>query len=125
MKTLLWLAVGAALVLALPVRGDAQGVNVAGEWAMTVNTDNGAISATLVLKQDGEKITGSIKGDAGEMPLEGTIKEQTLTFGFTYPAPDGNALPVTMTAKVEGDTLKGTFDAGGMMAGEWTATKKS
>jgi hypothetical protein len=33
-------------------------------------------------------------------------------------------MTVTMTGTVDGTSIKGTFDAGGMMTGEWTATKK-
>jgi len=115
----------AGLLLALPSRALAQAAGVDGEWAMTVNTDQGPISAVLVVKADGEKVTGAVKGEQGDLPLEGTFKEKTLSFSFLYPAPDGSSLTVTMTGTVEGDTINGTFDAGGMASGSWTAKKKT
>lgn len=123
MRRLLVLMLTGLAVTALAARPIAQGVNVSGEWAMTVNTDNGPIAATLVFTQDGDKITGSVKGEQGELTLEGSVKEKTVSFSFLYPTPDGNALSVTMTGAVEGDTIKGTYDAGGVASGDWTATK--
>lgn len=124
MKTLMLLTCVVVLVLALPARSHAQSLDVSGEWTMAVNTDNGQVAATLVLKQDGEKVTGSIRSEMGEQTLEGTMKEKTLSFVFVFPAPDGSNMTVTMTGAVDGTSIKGTYDAGGMMAGEWTATKK-
>lgn len=124
MKRLLGLVLAAVLLVGLPARPAAQGIDVSGEWAITVNTDGGPIPATLVLKQDGEKVTGSIKSEQGELPLEGTMKDKTLSFAFAYPAPDGNTLTITMTGTIEGDTIKGTADFGGMGSGDWSATKK-
>lgn len=124
MKKLVLLLCAVALVLALPARSSAQALDVSGEWAMSVNTDNGQIPATLVLKQEGEKITGSIRSDMGESVIEGTMKEKTLSFAFNFSTPDGSSMVVTMTGTVDGTSIKGTFDAGGMMTGEWNATKK-
>ena len=124
MKTLVLLLGTVSLVLSLPVPSHAQALDVSGEWAVSVNTDNGQVAATLVLKQDGEKITGSIRSDMGESVIEGTMKEKTLSFAFAFPAPDGSNMTVTMTGTVDGTSIKGSYDAGGMMAGEWTATKK-
>ena len=124
MKKLVLLMCAVALVLALPGRSSAQALDVSGEWAMTVNTDNGQIPVTLVLKQEGEKVTGTIRSEMGEQVLEGTMKEKTLSFAFPYATPDGTSMTVTMTGIVDGTSIKGSFDAGGMMTGEWTATKK-
>jgi hypothetical protein len=112
------------LFVSLPARPAAQGINVSGEWAITVNTDGGPIPATLVLKQEGEKVTGSIRSEQGELQLEGTMKEKTLSFSFVYPAPDGSNLTITMSGTVEGDEIKGTADFGGMGSGDWSAKKK-
>ena len=124
MKQVVVLLSGVALVLALPARASAQAIDVSGEWAMTVNTDNGQIPVTLVLKQEGEKVTGTIRSERGESALEGTMKEKTLSFAFNYSTPDGNSMVVTMTGTVDGSSIKGTFDAGGMASGGWEATKK-
>ncbi len=111
--------VGVAVAAAQP-----QALDVSGEWIMTVTTDGGPITATLVFKQDGEKVTGAVRSDQGELPLEGAVKDKTVTFSFLYTAPDGNALTVTMTGTVEGEAISGTWDAGGVVAGSWTAARK-
>lgn len=124
MKNLVLLTCAALLLVAQPAPVSAQSLDVSGEWTMAVNTDNSQVAATLVIKQDGEKITGSIRSDMGEQTVEGTMKEKTLSFAFTFPAPDGSSMIVTMIGTVDGGSIKGTYDAGGMMAGDWTATKK-
>ena len=123
MRKLVLLMCAVVLVLAVPARASAQALDVSGEWAMTVNTDNGQIPVTLVLKQEGERVTGTIRSDMGEQVLVGTLKEKTLTFAFPFATPDGTSMTVTMTGTVDGTSMKGSFDAGGM-SGEWTATKK-
>ena len=37
----------------------AQGVNVTGEWAFNVTTDQGGGTPTITFKQDGEKLSGT------------------------------------------------------------------
>ncbi len=123
MRTLLLAAVLVMLGLA-GVVAQPQALDVSGEWNMTVTTDGGPITATLVFKQEGEKLTGALRSDQGELPLEGAVKEKTVSFSFLYPTPDGNTLTVTMTGAVEGDEIKGTWDASGMAAGDWTAARK-
>ena len=66
-----------------------------------------------------EQGTGVIAGgEGGEMPLEGTVKDNEITFSFWY-----GEIPVTMTGKVDGDTIKGTFDAGGQDGGDWAGKR--
>ncbi len=115
MRTLAVLAIAATLFVAAP----AQAADVSGEWSITVNASQGPIPATLKLKVEGEKLTGVIAGgEGGEMPLEGTVKDNEITFSFWY-----GEIPVTMTGKVDGDTIKGTFDAGGQDGGDWAGKR--
>jgi len=37
---------------------------------------------------------------------------------------EGQKLTLTYAGKVEGDTIKGTVDLGGMASATWTATRK-
>ena len=38
---------------------------VAGAWKLTFQTDQGAVDADMMLKQDGQKVTGSLDQSAG------------------------------------------------------------
>jgi hypothetical protein len=101
----------------------AQGVNVTGEWAFNVTTDQGGGTPTITFKQDGEKLTGKYTGQLGAADLTGTVKGNEIQFMFTIDA-QGQQAPVTYKGTVEKNTMKGTLDIGGMINGTFTATKK-
>lgn len=92
----------------------ADSANVAGEWNITVETPNGPGTPTLVLKQDGENLTGTYKGRYGETPLKGTIKGNEIAFSTTISI-QGQDLEITYKGTVDGDGMKGkaTFGAAG------------
>jgi len=101
----------------------AQGVNVTGDWAFTVETDQGGGNPTITFKQDGEKLTGKYVGQLGNADLTGTVKGNAIKFTFTIDA-QGQQAPVNYEGTVEKDTMKGKLDIGGMVNGTFTATKK-
>ena len=104
-----------------PVIG--QGTNITGEWAFTVQTDQGGGTPSITFKQDGEKLTGKYTGQLGAADLTGTIKGNDVKFTFTIDV-QGQQAPVSYAGTVEKNTMKGTLDIGGMATGTFTATKK-
>ena len=123
MKVIIRIATVAAFVLAsfIPVMG--QAVNITGEWAFTVQTDQGGGTPTITFKQDGEKLTGKYNGQLGVADLTGTVKGNDVKFTFTVDV-GGQQAPVSYAGTVEKNTMKGTLDIGGMVNGTFTATKK-
>jgi len=119
----LFVVVVALGMLANPARLLAQATNVTGEWAFTVQTDQGAGTPTLTFKQDGEKLTGKYAGQLGNADLTGTVKGNAIHFTFTLDV-QGQQAPVTYDGTVEKNTMKGKMDIGGMVNGTFTATKK-
>lgn len=106
--------------------GAAQGnsaANVTGEWAFTVQTDQGSGQPTITFKQDGEKLTGKYAGQLGSADLTGTVKGSAIHFTFTLDM-QGQQAPVTYDGTVEKNTMKGKMDIAGMVNGTFTATKK-
>jgi hypothetical protein len=101
----------------------AQGVDVTGEWAFNVTTDQGGGTPTLTFKQDGEKLTGKYNGQLGAADLTGTVKGAAIHFTFTLDV-QGQQAPVTYDGTVEKDTMKGTMNIAGMVNGTFTGTKK-
>ena len=99
----------------------AQG-SVAGTWKLNFQTDQGAVDADLILKQDGEKVTGTLNSPQGEAPLEGTFKGGKLVLSMSVDA-GGQALTITFDGALEKDTLKGNVDFGGFGSATWTATR--
>ena len=96
--------------------------SVAGAWDLSINGPEGVITATADLKQDGEKITGSITSPQGTVDLTGTYKGKTVNIAFQIQGPQG-ALDIKVNGEVDGSDMKGIIDFGMGMA-EFTAKKK-
>ncbi|MGH9800816.1 MAG: hypothetical protein ACRD82_10670 [Blastocatellia bacterium] len=92
----------------------------AGDWAVALNTPGGVRNFTVALKVDGEKLTGEIKEN--KTPLAGTAKGNDVQFTYTVKYND-NDLAITMTGKIDGDTIKGTASFGGFAEDEWSAKR--
>jgi hypothetical protein len=110
------LLLSAALVTA------AQKTSVAGAWDASMNTPGGARPFGLMFKVDGEKLTGTVKRNDGEIPLQGTIKGSDISFSYTINY-NGHDLVLGFTGKVDGDTIKGSVDFGGNGGDEWSAKR--
>jgi hypothetical protein len=112
-----------AVALLVPAHLLAQANNVTGDWAFTVETDQGGGTPTITFKQDGETLTGKYVGQLGSADLSGTVKGNAIHFTFTIDVQGQNA-PVTYDGTVEKNTMKGKLDIGGMVNGTFSATKK-
>jgi hypothetical protein len=113
-----------SLLLFVPGLASAQ-TTVAGNWDVTINSPQGSNTSLVVFKQDGDKVSGVLKGRGGELPFEGgTLTGDDLKFSFTINT-QGMALPITLTGKVAGDTMTGKADFGGFAEGDWTAKRAS
>ncbi|HKV06037.1 MAG TPA: hypothetical protein VJO53_13155 [Candidatus Acidoferrales bacterium] len=95
--------------------------DLSGTWIATVQTDAGNGTPTFVLKQDGEKLTGTYHGQFGDAPVTGTVKDSDVTIEF-----DVSGTKATYVGKVDsaGTKIEGTCDYGGQAKGTFTATKK-
>lgn len=96
--------------------------NVGGAWDLSINGPEGVITATVDLKQDGEKVTGTITSPQGTAELTGTYVGKVVNISFTIQGPNG-ALDIKVNGEVEGPDMKGIIDFGMGMA-DFTAKKK-
>jgi hypothetical protein len=97
--------------------------NITGTWNGTVETSQGTGSPVFNFKQDGEKLTGTYKGQLGESPLTGTLKGNDISFSFKVNF-QGQEFNITYTGKVEGNTMKGKAVLGELGEANWTAKKQ-
>ena len=74
-------------VFALLLGASTSAQSVAGDWDLSINGPEGVITASATLKQDGEKITGSITSPQGTVELSGTCKGKVLNLAFRSRAP--------------------------------------
>ena len=85
-----------------------QPAGATGTWKWQIPTPNGDMDVVLKLKQDGDKLTGTITGFGGdEMDIEdGKIKDDQISFKTTREF-GGNQVTTTYTGTVAGGALKG------------------
>jgi hypothetical protein len=119
MKKLCLLAVISLLVLTSLVSAQ----SVAGEWQATMETPGEPSVSKLTLIQNGEKLSGTLKGQRGEAQVEGTVKGKEVKFSYSINY-NGNAVPIAVSGMLDGDTIKGTASiASGAYEGGWMAKR--
>jgi hypothetical protein len=123
MKTTRKLIIAIIFVSAAVLAVAAQAKNVTGNWKLTIETPNGPGTPSLVLKQEGEKLTGTYKGRFGESPLEGTVKGNEIKFTVKVNA-QGNELAIEYAGTLEGDTMKGKVKFGEFGEGTFSGKKE-
>jgi len=101
----------------------AQAKNVTGNWKLTIETPNGPGTPSLVLKQEGEALSGTYKGRFGDAPLKGTVKGNDIKFTVKVNA-QGNELEIEYAGTVEGDTMKGKVKFGEFGEGTFSGKKE-
>jgi hypothetical protein len=113
---------GALIAVCSFVAAPAAQADLNGVWTLSFVTPNGAMDAAANFKVDGDKLTGTLRGPAGETALTGSVKGKTFTFSIDVQSPNGN-ISVTVAGEQDGDALKGTFDFG-QGTGDWTGKRK-
>ena len=125
---LLAFALALAVATPQPLRAGAPSqdkpADVAGTWALTVETSAGTGTPGVQLIQDGETLTGTYSSQVfGEQKVTGTIKGSAITFSFNASIQD-TAVTVTYTGTVDGATMKGKVTLGDLGEGTFTGEKR-
>ena len=111
------------ILVLLAISLSAQEVNVTGDWEMTITTPRRDRTQGVNFKQEGEKLTVTMKGRRGEVTAEGTVKGNEIEWTITRSTPRGE-FTMTFTGKIEGDTMSGEVQMGDFGSSEWKAKKK-
>ena len=109
-------SIACVIALALSFNSPARAADApsaTGTWKWEVTAQDGTKrETTLKLKQDGEKLTGTISGRNQETEIkEGSVKKDEVTFKVVRKFQD-REITITYTAKLDGDTLKGKSMSG-------------
>jgi hypothetical protein len=100
-----------------------QEAGVKGRWDASIETPQGAMPLTIIIATvESEKITGTLSSQRGDLAISGTVSGNTLTFSGTFDA-NGQQLIITFTGKLDGDSMTGEVDFGGMGGGGWSAKR--
>jgi hypothetical protein len=104
----------------------AKALDVSGKWAVAMELSIGTSNPTLVLKQDGTKVTGTYTGRYGESKLTGTIDDKRqLVFQVALSA-EGMDVTMFFSGEVSADgqmIAKGVVNIEGLGEGTWAARK--
>jgi len=104
--------------------------DVTGTWKWSFTTPNGQeIQSTAKLKQDGEKVTGTVTGRQGRESeiKEGKLKDGKLSFKVVRMVQD-REVTTTYNGTVEGDKIKGKIEStnrdGQPQSRDWEAKRQ-
>jgi major membrane immunogen (membrane-anchored lipoprotein) len=99
----------------------ATAVNLNGNWDAVADAQGQAFPFLLVLKIEGEAVTGSSSSQLGESTIKnGSWKDGKLAFDL-----EGQNGTISMSATVVEGKLTGQFDYAGQLQGRWVAVKKN
>ena len=112
MRILLVLALFSAAALA---------ADLSGTWSAAVNLDAGSGTATFVLKQTGDQLSGSYSGALGEAKVTGTVNGDTVEWGFDNA--DAGKVAYHGTIKAA-NKIEGRVEYGQLGKGTFVAEKK-
>ena len=90
--------------------------DVTGTWTIQVTGDAGSASQTIILTQNGNKISGTFKGPRQSGKLEGAVAGNAIKFHVK------TRVPLDYTGTVDGDSMRGTMSGRGKN-GNWTAKR--
>jgi hypothetical protein len=129
MKYQLLIIVLLGLALRIVVAG---ATNISGTWACVIDQkdDDGPMTVTFVIKQDGEKLTGAYSDAVTRnAPITGTVKgnKVMLSYELNPPAESKKTLGLTVnfTGAIESPTkMTGAVGRPYCNDCKWTATKK-
>ncbi len=103
-------ASGAQAVATIAAGGESS-VNVTGTWALEITGPGGqSIPATMTIKQEGNKISGTVQSQMGEAPLSNVIingKSFDASFAFNM---SGQTIAAKVTGNIDNDRIKGSIN---------------
>lgn len=101
-----------------------KGPDLTGNWTVTIISQMGQQDSALALKQAGNRLTGTISGESGSVPVTGTVEGDAVSFSFTLNA-QGTELKIDQVGTLQGDSaMSGRSVFGSFGAGTFTAKKK-
>jgi SAM-dependent methyltransferase len=100
-----------------------------GEWAFRMPTPNGEMEAKLILKTEGERVSGTFffPEDRRLEIQDGKLSGNQMNFIVRRNRPSGGVMVYRMSGTVEGDEIKGKTETdmdGQPVTEEWSAKRK-
>ncbi len=97
--------------------------DIAGTWDFTLESPQGKNTFLFIVKKDGEKLSGVVKSQRGERPVDNfALTGNDLTFTLTIQFQGADML-IAYKGTVAKDSMTGTADFGGLAQGAWNAVR--
>lgn len=94
---------------------DSAAADLSGNWQVSFAGKRGSRQATMQIKQDGSKVSGSFQGERGSAPVSGTLNGNDISFTVKAPRRE-----ISFKGTVHGNKMNGTTEQGG----SWSATRE-
>ncbi|HKS29737.1 MAG TPA: amidohydrolase family protein [Pyrinomonadaceae bacterium] len=102
----------------------AGGVNASGTWTLSINLGEGDVSSTLILEQQGGRLSGSIQGALGSAEIANASAGANGEIRFTAPLTiGGQTTEATFTGTISGNEMRGTVQVVGRSPGSFTGAR--
>ncbi|HEX8161712.1 MAG TPA: amidohydrolase family protein [Pyrinomonadaceae bacterium] len=110
---------------AAPAAGGASGAGISGPWSLRVTLQGQPEkTATLTLRQEGERLSGGLQGDLGTSQIANASVGAAGEIKFTAPVTTGGqTTEATFTGTVTGTEMRGTVTTVGGGNGSFTGTR--
>jgi hypothetical protein len=111
----------------IPAGAATSATDISGTWTFTVVKvmSPGTVDVMFVIKQDGEKLSGTYSGPTGEYPITGTVKGDKVV--ISYEVTNKSTMTVKLTGTIVSPTrMAGTIEyiGGGAPSSRWVGTRK-
>jgi hypothetical protein len=106
--------------------GIAFAADVTGDWTAHVNgPDGNSMTLSYHFKQDGGKLTGTVEGPGGSLPVQdGVVDGEKLSFSVTFNAGNGD-MKILNEGTMKGEDISLTVKVNGESYGGPITLKKS
>lgn len=96
-----------------------------GTWTLRIKSEEGQEeTATLILQQEGTRLTGSLQGDLGAAQISAGSIDSSGNLRFTVPVTfGGQTTEATFTGRITGSQMTGTAQTVGRSPATFTGTK--
>jgi imidazolonepropionase-like amidohydrolase len=104
---------------------DGGGAAVAtGTWTLNINLGSGDLAATVVLKQESERLSGSMQGGMGNSEIANGSAGPGGEIRFTVPVTlEGQTVEATFSGRMTGNEMQGSVTVVGRTPGSFTGTR--
>ncbi len=87
-------------------------VNAAGKWNLSLEAQGQKIPVTLILKQDGNAVTGSLESMLGKGEISSGKVSGNKFVGTAKTEIQGQSVELNINGTIDGDTMKGIINTG-------------